>query len=73
MGVSNLHKSADGIRGPDAITGPGSFPNWSEFKTTAERLTEWSWYERFIAQNPDIQLRWEQHKTYEILNNDTRD
>ena len=48
-------------------------PNWSEFKTTAERLTEWSWYERFIAQNPDLQARWEQHKTYEILNNDTRD
>lgn len=48
-------------------------PNRTEFKTTAERLTEWSWYERFIAQNPDLKGRWEQHKTYEILNNDTRD
>ena len=48
-------------------------PNRTEFKLTAERLTEWSWYERFIAQNPDIQPRWEQHKTYEILKNDTRD
>ena len=48
-------------------------PSRTEFKTTAERLTEWSWYERFIAQNPDLKDRWEQHKTYEILNNDTRD
>lgn len=47
-------------------------PNRSEFKTTAERLTEWSWYERFIAQNPDLKLRWEQHKTYEILNNEQK-
>ena len=45
-------------------------PDRREFKLTAERLTEWSWYERFIAQNPDLQHRWEQHKTYEILKND---
>ncbi len=41
--------------------------NREEFKLTAERLVEWNWYNRFIAMNPDIADRWEQHKTYEIL------
>jgi len=45
----------------------------TNFKLVAEKLVEWEWYERFIAQNPDLKDRWEQHKTYEILNNDTRD
>lgn len=48
-------------------------PNRAEFKLTAERLVEWNWYNRFIAQNPDLQERWEQHKTYEILNNDHKE
>lgn len=33
----------------------------------AEKLEEWEWYARFIAMNPDLQDRWDQHKTYEIL------
>lgn len=32
-----------------------------------EKLEHWNWFERFIAQNPDVAARWEQHKTYEIL------
>jgi len=52
--------------------GTGGGPN-GKFTLVAEKLVEWEWYERFIAQNPDLKLRWEQHKTYEILNNDTRD
>jgi len=36
----------------------------------SEKLEQWDWFERFLAQNPDIKLRWEQHKTYEILNNE---
>lgn len=41
--------------------------NRQEFKLTAERLLEWQWYNRFIAMNPDLQERWQQHKSYEIL------
>jgi hypothetical protein len=48
-------------------------PNRAEFKLTVERLKEWEWYNRFVDQNPDIQARWEQHKIYEILKNDTRE
>jgi len=40
------------------------------FKLVADRLVEWEWYERFIAQNPDLKDRWEQHKTYEKLKDD---
>ena len=47
--------------------------SYAQFTTMAERIHEWEWFQRFIAQNPDIQPRWEQHKTYEILNNDTRE
>ena len=41
--------------------------NRAEFKLTAERLVEWEWFNRFLAMNPDIQARYEQQKTYEIL------
>jgi hypothetical protein len=36
----------------------------------AEKLEQWEWFERFLEQNPDIEERWSQHKTYEILKND---
>jgi hypothetical protein len=36
----------------------------------AEKLEQWQWFERFLEQNPDIEERWAQHKTYEILKND---
>lgn len=36
----------------------------------AEKLEQWEWYARFIEMNPDLQERWEQHKTFEILNNE---
>jgi len=49
--------------------GSGGSVHPTNFKLVAEKLVEWEWYERFIAQNPDLKLRWEQHKTYEILNN----
>ena len=32
-----------------------------------EKLEQWNWFERFLALNPDVEQRWEQHKTYEIL------
>ena len=35
-----------------------------------EKLEQWNWFERFLALNPDVEQRWEQHKTYEILNNE---
>lgn len=35
-----------------------------------EKLEQWEWFMRFIATNPDLEDRWEQHKTYEILKND---
>lgn len=37
-----------------------------------EKLEQWEWFMRFIATNPDLEDRWEQHKTYEILKDDTR-
>jgi len=55
------------------VSNPLSTVHTPKFKLVEEKLEEWQWYERFIAQNPDLQERWEQHKTYEILNNDTRD
>jgi hypothetical protein len=36
----------------------------------AEKLEQWQWFERILEQNPDIEERWAQHKTYEILKND---
>jgi hypothetical protein len=33
----------------------------------AEKLEQWEWFSRFVEMNPDVKLRWEQHKTYEIL------
>ena len=35
-----------------------------------EKLEQWTWFERFLAVNPDVEQRWEQHKTYEILKNE---
>jgi hypothetical protein len=35
-----------------------------------EKLEQWEWFQRFLEQNPDIEERWVQHKTYEILKND---
>ena len=42
-------------------------PEFDSYKLVAEKLQEWEWYHRFIAMNPDLEDRWEQHKTYEIL------
>jgi hypothetical protein len=42
-------------------------------KLVAEKLKEWEWFHRFLEANPDVAERYETHKTYEILNNDTRD
>ena len=42
------------------------------FILVADKLEQWEWYQRFIEMNPDLQERWEQHKTYEILNNEHR-
>lgn len=39
----------------------------------ADKLEEWDMFNRFLELNPDVKLRWEQHKTYEILNNDNRE
>jgi len=36
----------------------------------AEKLKQWNWFERFLEQNPNIEERWAQHKTYEILKDD---
>ena len=33
----------------------------------AEKLQQWEWMIRFIESNPDVKLRWDQYKTYEIL------
>ena len=41
------------------------FPNSQPL--VVEKLQEWEQLVRFIELNPDIKLRWEQHKTYEIL------
>ena len=32
-----------------------------------EKLQQWTWFERFLALNPDVEERWKKHKTYEIL------
>jgi hypothetical protein len=37
---------------------------------SSEKLEQWDWFERFLEQNPDIEERWAQHKTYEILKNE---
>jgi len=42
-------------------------PEFDQYKLVAQKLQEWEWFNRFIKMNPDIKLRWEQHKTYEIL------
>ena len=39
----------------------------SNFKTSFEKINEYEWLQNFLEQNPDVKLRWEQHKTYEIL------
>ena len=55
------------LAGIEKIIPPGYF---KEFKTTRERLEEWDWLQRFLEQNPDVEKRWQQHKTYEILKKD---
>lgn len=38
-----------------------------------EKLEQWIWFERFLAVNPDVEQRWEQHKIYEILKDEHRE
>ena len=51
-----------------------SYSSLSDFRQSQllvqEKLEQWNWFERFLALNPDVEQRWEQHKTYEILNNE---
>lgn len=48
-----------------------SFSGLNDFRQrqllVQEKLEQWTWFERFLAVNPDVEQRWEQHKTYEIL------
>jgi hypothetical protein len=44
--------------------------NFKDTKLIFERLKEWEWLQRFLEQNPDVNVRWEQHITYEILKKD---
>ena len=37
------------------------------YMLVGEKLEQWEWFERFLGLNPDVSVRWEQHKTYEIL------
>ena len=45
-------------------------PTDAQFKLVAEKIKEYTWFYRFLEQNPDIRARYEAHKTYEILNDD---
>ena len=75
MSLHNLHKlvqtgtgGAGGWWGPAGSGGGGAGTN--SYVLTQQRLEEWEWYRNFITMNPDLQERWEQHKTYEILKNE---
>ena len=57
-GLSGIH---------NAVGAAGSGGGSANYKLVAEKLREWEWMERFIASNPDVKLRWDQHKTFEIL------
>lgn len=39
----------------------------------AEKIEEWEVFHRFLELNLDIKEKYETYKTFEILNNDTRD
>lgn len=59
MGFSGLHQLSDAYKQHE-----------KRQTLVAEKLEQWEWYTRFIEMNPDLQDRWEQHKTYEILKNE---
>lgn len=64
LGAAGVAGGAGGIH-----TGGGG-AGASSYVLVQQKLEEWEWYSRFIEMNPDLKERWEQHKTYEILNNE---